>query len=90
MPGAASLPRKSGELVFHDPWERKAFAMAVALCEQGLFQWDEFRDHLIDEIAAAERAAGPNAPASALPAYYESWLAALEKLLSKKGIASPR
>jgi nitrile hydratase len=89
MQGAASLPRRSGELVFHDPWERKVFAMAVALCEQGLFQWDEFRDHLIAEIAAGERAASPHAPASALPSYYESWLAAFEKLLHEKGIALP-
>jgi nitrile hydratase accessory protein len=89
MPGLASLPRRSGELVFHDPWERKAFAMAVSLCEQGLYKWDEFRDCLIAEIAAAEQAAGPHAPASALPSYYESWLAALEKLLRKKGIVLP-
>lgn len=26
MPGMSSLPRRSGELVFHEPWERKAFA----------------------------------------------------------------
>ncbi len=90
MPGVTSLPRRSGELIFHDLWERKAFAMAVALCEQGLFQWDEFRDHLIAEIAAAERAAGSQASASAFPSYYESWLAALEKLLNEKGIVLPR
>ncbi len=89
MPGVASLPRRSGELVFHDPWERKAFALAVSLCEQGLFQWDEFRDHLIAEISAAERAVGSYTLSSALPSYYESWLAALEKLLSEKGIALP-
>ena len=29
--------------------------MAVSLCEQGLYQWDEFRDHLIAEIAAGEQ-----------------------------------
>ena len=89
MVGLTSLPRRSGELVFHDPWERKIFALAVALCEQGFFRWDEFRDRLIAEIAAAERVAGPNAPASALPSYYESWLAAFEKLLREKGIALP-
>jgi nitrile hydratase accessory protein len=87
MQGPASLPRRSGELVFHDPWERTVFAMTVSLCEQGLYKWDEFRDHLIAEIAAAERAAGPNAPASALPSYYESWLAAFEKLLREKGVS---
>lgn len=89
MPGPASLPRRSGELVFHDPWERKVFAMAVALCEQGFFKWDEFRDHLIAEIAKAERVADPKTPASALPSYYESWLAAFESLLREKGITLP-
>lgn len=86
MSGPASLPRSSGELVFHDPWERRVFALAVSLCEQGHYQWDEFRDHLIAEIAAAEKAAGPNATPDSLPSYYESWLAALEKLLVKKGM----
>ena len=86
MNGPASLPRRSGELVFHDPWERRVFAMTVSLCEQGLYQWDEFRDHLIAEIAAAERAASPNS-ASALPSYYECWLAAFEKLLAEKGLS---
>jgi nitrile hydratase accessory protein len=86
MTGTASLPRSSGELVFHDLWERRAFAMAVSLCEQGVYQWDEFRDHLIAEIAAGEQAAGPNARPEDVPSYYQSWLAALEKLLAKKGI----
>jgi nitrile hydratase accessory protein len=86
MTGHAALPRSSGELVFHDAWERRAFAMAVSLCEQGLYQWDEFRDHLIAEIAAGEQAAGPNPQPEDLPSYYESWLVALEKLLAKKGI----
>ena len=86
MTGKATLPRSSGELVFHDPWERRAFAMAVSLCKQGFYQWDEFRDHLIAEIAAGEQAAGPNPHPEELPSYYQSWLAALEKLLVKKGI----
>jgi nitrile hydratase accessory protein len=87
MTGPASLPRSSGELVFHDPWERRVFALTVSLCEQGSYQWDEFRDHLIAEIAAAEKAAGPNADPASLPSYYESWLAAFEKLLAKKGLS---
>lgn len=87
MTGKASLPRSSGELVFHDSWERRAFAMAVSLCEQGLYHWDEFRDHLIAEIAEGEKAVGPDPHPEDLPSYYESWLAALEKLLAKKGIS---
>jgi nitrile hydratase accessory protein len=86
MIGKASLPRSSGELVFHDAWERRAFAIAVSLCEQGLYQWDEFRDHLIAEISAGEQAAGLDAHSEDLPSYYQSWLAALEKLLAKKGL----
>src|SRR5262245_43299981 len=86
MTGKASLPRSSGELVFHDPWERRAFAIAVSLCEQRLYHWDEFRDYLIAEIAACDQTAGPDPHPEDLPSYYQSWLAALEKLLAKKGI----
>ena len=88
MGGAAALPRKSGELVFHDPWERQVFALAVALCEQGLYQWDEFRDRLIAEIAA-EAAGNTEDPSSPRPGYYEHWLVAFEKLVTEKGICPP-
>ena len=81
MHGNAALPRKSGELQFQDPWEGEAFAMAVALCEQHLYEWSEFQERLIAEIASADQ------PASATgPTYYESWLTAFEKLLDAKSI----
>lgn len=86
MGGPAALPRQSGELVFHAPWERRVFAMAVALCEQGFYTWDEFRERLIAEIAAGERRAQQD-PAQRAPSYYESWLAAFERLLADKGLA---
>ena len=88
MPGQASLPRRSGELVFHDEWERRVFAMAVSLCEQGYYSWDEFREYLIAEIGAAERAE-QSRPTGQLQPYYESWLAAFEKLLAEKQICVP-
>jgi nitrile hydratase accessory protein len=85
MPGAAALPRKSGELVFHEDWERRAFALAVALCEQGHFAWDEFREQLIDSIAASgER---PGEPDPTAPGYYEHWLESLERTLQAKGLS---
>jgi nitrile hydratase accessory protein len=87
MNGAATLPRKSGELVFHDPWERQVFVLAVALCERGLYQWDEFRDRLIAEIAAERVGSSENAH-SPQPSYYEHWLAAFEKLVIEKGICT--
>ncbi len=83
MEGAAALPRQSGELIFQDPWEGCVFAMAVALCEQGLSPWSEFHDRLITEIAAAER---PELPPESRPSYYECWLAAFEALLIAKGM----
>ncbi len=81
MPGSAALPRRSGELQFRDPWEGIAFALAVALCEQGQYAWPEFQERLIAEIASADRQ-----PPETRPIYYESWLAALEKLLDAENI----
>lgn len=83
--GPEAPPRKNGELVFEAPWESRAFGMAVALCEQGLFEWEEFRRCLIAEIGAWERAH----PDGRGWSYYARWLAALERLLAEKGICSP-
>lgn len=84
MPGSSALPRRSGELVFHDDWERRAFAIAVALCEQGHYDWDVFRDELIAEINATGETAEQPDPSA--PGYYEHWLASLEKVLAKTGL----
>jgi nitrile hydratase accessory protein len=80
MPGVASLPRKSGEMVFHDDWERRAFAIAVSLAERGLYDWSEFQQQLINAVAEAER----DDPLNPSRGYYESWLASLEALLKTK------
>jgi nitrile hydratase accessory protein len=76
----AALPRKSGELVFHDDWERRAFALAVSLAEQGLFEWMEFQQELIASVSEAERADASHPTRG----YYESWLVSLERLLEQK------
>ena len=80
MTGSAALPRKSGEMVFHDDWERKSFTIAVSLAEQGLFEWEEFQSELIASIKEAE-GDDPHHPSRG---YFESWLVSLEKLLEKK------
>jgi len=84
--GPAAIPRRNGEPVFNEPWESRVFGAAVALCEQGLFEWDEFRERLIAEIASADA----QATDSARPplAYYEHFLAALERLLVDKGVCA--
>lgn len=81
MTGPAAVPRKNGELVFAEPWQGRAFGMAVALSEQGAFAWEEFRQELIAQVAAAERRAGRFE-------YYEVWLATFERLLAAKGLVS--
>ena len=47
MKGDAALPRKNGELVFEEPWEGRAFGLAVAMNEGGVYDWADFRDRLV-------------------------------------------
>lgn len=75
------LPRANGELVFEQPWESRAFGLAAALADQGLFTWKDFQDGLIAEVAADESQPGEYR-------YYERWLGALEVLLLERGVVS--
>jgi nitrile hydratase accessory protein len=84
--GPAAIPRRNGEPVFNEPWESRIFGAAVALCERGLFDWDEFRDRLIAEIGSADAHVSDSAQPP--PAYYEHFLSALERLLVDKGICA--
>jgi nitrile hydratase accessory protein len=81
MQGSAALPRRNGELVFEEPWQGRVFGMAVALHEQGVYEWEEFRQALIGRIAAAERRGGSFV-------YYEIWLETFEALLDAKGLVT--
>jgi nitrile hydratase accessory protein len=69
------------EVNFATPWQARAFGLALALCEQGAFEWKDFQQRLIAEIAEADAAAavGRNPPT-----YYECWLAALESVLKTR------
>jgi nitrile hydratase accessory protein len=75
----AAIPRRNGEPVFNEPWESRAFGIAVALCEAGACSWDEFRERLIAEITAAD-ARGDHS------GYYERFLRALTGVLETKGL----
>ena len=66
----------------HATWQGRAFGMAVALHERGVYAWEEFRQALIARIAAAEAGGGPFV-------YYEIWLATFEALLARKGLVTP-
>jgi nitrile hydratase accessory protein len=71
-------------LVFAEPWESRAFGMAVTLHEAGMFTWDEFRTALVTHIAGAHRSGGPGS------SYYQHWLAALEDTLDGARIVDAR
>ena len=75
-----SIPRDRGEPVFREPWEARAFALAVSLHERGVFTWPEWAHALGAQIAAA--------PADDDWHYYEHWLSALERLLADKGLTA--
>ena len=76
--GPAAPPRSNGELVFAEPWESRAFAMAVALCEAEVFSWREFQAALIARIAGRDDTSTPWC-------YYGHWLGALEDVLAGLG-----
>ena len=78
------LPRDEDGPVFREPWEAQAFAMALSLHERGLFTWAEWAAALADEIKLAQANGDPDLGDT----YYQHWLAALEKLVAKKGVAS--
>ncbi|HEX2851416.1 MAG TPA: nitrile hydratase accessory protein [Acidimicrobiales bacterium] len=78
MEGAGAPPRSNGELVFDSPWQGRAFATAVGLVERLGLDWDAFRSRLIAAVSAdADRP------------YYDSWVAALESLVTDTGLLDP-
>ena len=77
MAGTAALPRRNGELVFEAPWQGRTLGMALGVVRRLGLPWREFQQRLIAEIGAR-----PDAP------YYDSWLAALERLVVDFGVAS--
>src|SRR2546430_10579645 len=79
------IPRDSDEPVFREPWEAQAFALALALNERGLFSWSEWAATLADEITSAQALGDPDTGET----YYRHWLAALERIVAEKGVASP-
>jgi len=67
--------------VFAAPWQAHVFALTVQLSGAGYFAWSEWADALGAELRqAAEREPDDGSH------YYEHWLAALEGLLTAKGL----
>lgn len=75
--------RNDGDRGFEEPWELRAFAMAVAAYHEGHYEWSEFQLSLIESIRRWENGDGGE-PWS----YYERWLDALENVLAANGALS--
>ena len=72
------------EQAFDQPWEVRAFAIAVAAFDKGRYEWPEFQQSLTEAIKRWEA----GADATARWNYYEHWLTALETVLAANGLLS--
>lgn len=79
------LPRDADGPVFAEPWQAQAFALAVNLSEQGHFTWKEWATALAAELKSAADRGEPDDGTH----YYDHWLAALERLVTAKGLSDP-
>ena len=80
-----ALPRDNDSPVFNEPWEAKAFALAVRLSEAGCFTWPEWVSIFSQEIKAAQEQGDPDLGDT----YYQHWLNALERICAAKGLVGP-
>jgi nitrile hydratase accessory protein len=72
--------------VFAEPWESRAFGVAVALHDARVVDFEAFRERLIEEIGAWEASRGS---ADRTYRYYERWLTALERTLLAERLVDP-
>lgn len=76
MHGLGPIEREADEPIVHADWERRLFALRVAVRASRAFNIDEGR-HAIERMGAAEYLA---------TSYYEHWLRSLATLLIEKGM----
>jgi nitrile hydratase accessory protein len=84
MDAIPGIPRDVVGPVFREPWEAHAFAMALALYDDGLFAWSEWAQRLGEEIGRAQAAGDPDTGET----YYRHWLATLERIVVEKGVTT--
>jgi nitrile hydratase accessory protein len=81
LPAFPGMPRDAEGPVFGEPWQAQAFALAVHLNAAGAFTWAEW-------AAALSRELGGD-PGDDGTRYYQHWVAALEALAARRGLADP-
>ena len=80
-----SPPRLQGKFLFDKPWEREVFGLALSLSKAGYFEWEAFRQNLIESIAQWEDGYCEGQPRWD---YYERFFVALKKTLIETGVLS--
>ena len=76
------IPRDDEGPVFAEPWQAQAFALTVKLSQAGHFTWKEWAAALASELKAAADRGEPDDGSK----YYDHWVAALEGLVTAKGL----
>ena len=77
--GFGPVEPEPGEPVFHADWERRTFALTLAMGATG--EWN------LDASRFARESAPPVDYLSST--YYEIWLAGLERLIAERGLVAP-
>ena len=86
-----SPPDRPQEPIFAEPWQARAFALAIKLGERGHFTNSEWTAALSRQVVpAGDSLASRSVAGDDGSRYYEHWLAALEKLIVDKGLADKR
>ncbi|MGQ7844407.1 nitrile hydratase accessory protein [Granulosicoccus sp. 3-233] len=76
-------PREDGHLQFDRDWEKLVFGVAIALSKEGHYEWDEFRQALMNNIRSWETSHDLD---DVSWDYYQCWMDALEQVVVKAGI----
>jgi nitrile hydratase len=77
MAGFGPVVPEKNEPVFHAPWERRAFALTLAM---GAGRWN------LDQSRSAREQMHPAEYLA--KTYYEIWIAGLEKLMAERGLVT--
>jgi nitrile hydratase accessory protein len=76
-----------GERAFDEPWQIRAFALAVGAHRAGQYEWSAFQSALIASIQDWEKSVSNLDDPSW--SYYEHWVSALESVLGQLGAIEP-
>ncbi|HLJ93745.1 MAG TPA: nitrile hydratase accessory protein [Gemmataceae bacterium] len=79
-----AMPRDAEGPVFNEPWQARAFALAVRLSEAGWFSTREWTAFLSQEIHSASAPCSRDLHSQ----YYHHWLSALERLCIEKRLVT--